>query len=271
MTARRGGIRLAVSGSGDLARFLRFCCSLAALFLETVPALLVLPARTATVPATDSPGILGSTKDQHAMRTTKTTASVKILASVALVAAAAGVAGLGTFGSFTSTTSATQAVGSGTVEVRLGAAGPANRLTVAATGLVPGDTVQRAVTLRNTGSQDLASLSLTASATTSSKLDTDAVKGLQLAIDSCSAPWTEAGASPAYSYTCTGTTKTVLATRPVAGANVALSNLGALGSGASDNLRVRITLPDTADNSFQGLDSVLGLDFTGTQRAATSR
>ncbi|HET7399317.1 MAG TPA: TasA family protein [Intrasporangium sp.] len=205
------------------------------------------------------------------MRTTNKNASGKLLASVALVAAAAGVAGLGTFGSFTSTTSASQAVGSGTVKVALGAAGAANRLNVAATGLVPGDTVQRAVVLSNTGNQDLATLSLTTTATTSSKLDTDATNGLQLSIDSCSTPWVEAGTSPAYTYTCTGTTKTVLASRPVVGSNVTLTNLGALGSGSSDNLRVRLTLPDTADNSFQGLDSVLGFDFTGTQRTATSR
>lgn len=197
--------------------------------------------------------------------------SGKVLASVALVAAAAGVAGLGTYGSFTSTTSASASVTAGTVKVELGATGANNRLSVAATGIVPGDTIQRAVTLSNTGNQDLGSLSLTTAATTSSKLDTDATNGLQVAIDSCSTAWTEAGTAPAYTYTCSGTTKTVLASRPVIGSNVALGNLTAVGNGKSDNLRVKLTFPDAADNTFQGLSSVIGFDFTGTQRAATNR
>ena len=197
--------------------------------------------------------------------------SGKVLASVALVAAAAGVAGLGTYGSFTSTTSASATTTAGTVKVELGAAGATNRLSVAATGLVPGDTIQRAVTVSNTGNQDLGSLTLTTSASPSSKLDTDTTNGLQLVVESCSKAWTEAGTSPAFTYTCGGTTKTVLATRPVIGANLALANLASTTAGQSDNLRVKLTFPDAADNSFQGQSSVIGLDFTGTQRAATNR
>ncbi|GAA5030661.1 hypothetical protein GCM10023258_28160 [Terrabacter aeriphilus] len=210
------------------------------------------------------------------MRTTtrkpaRTNTSGKVLASVALVAAAAGVAGLGTYGSFTSTTSASATTTAGTVKVELGAPGATNRLSVAATGLVPGDTIQRAVTISNTGNQDLGSLSLTTSASPSSKLDTDTTNGLQLVVESCSKAWTEAGTSPAFTYTCGGTTKTVLATRPVIGTNLALSNLASVASGQSDNLRVKLTFPDAADNTFQGQSSVIGLDFTGTQRAATNR
>ena len=99
----------------------------------------------------------------------------KLLASAALLAAAAGAAGLGTFGSFTSTTSASESVSSGTVAIALGTAGTAaNRLTVAATGVVPGDTIQRAVTLSNSGDQALSAITLTTTATTTSLLDTDA-------------------------------------------------------------------------------------------------
>ena len=204
------------------------------------------------------------------MRSTTLT-SGKVLASVALLAAAAGVAGLGTFGSFTSTTSASSSVASGTVTVALGASGAANRLSVAASGLVPGDTVQRAVNLSNTGTQDFSAVALTTSATTSSKLDTDATNGLQLAIDSCSVPWTEAGTAPAYTYTCSGTTKSVLGSRAIVGSNVALSNLSSLTSGNTDYLRSTVTLPAAADNSFQGLSSTVGLTFTATQRTSTNR
>jgi hypothetical protein len=205
------------------------------------------------------------------MRNVTTKSSGKVLASVALVAAAAGVAGLGTFGSFTSTTSASEAVGTGTVKIDLGASGAANRLSVAASGLVPGDTVQRAVTLTNNGSEDLSTVSLTTAATTSSKLDTDATNGLQLLIESCSTGWTEAGTAPAYTYTCSGTTRTVLASRPIVGANQTLSNLQSVASTKTDSLRVTVTLPTTADNTFQGLNSVVGFDFTGTQRTATAK
>ena len=205
------------------------------------------------------------------MSTTTKKSSSKVLASVALLAAAAGVAGLGTFGSFTSSTSASQSVASGTVKVELGAAGAANRLSVAATGLVPGDTVQRAVTLSNTGNQDFSAVALTTTATTSSKLDTDATNGLQVIVESCSNGWVEAGTAPAYTYTCTGTTKTVLASRGIVGANSTLTNLQSLTATKNDSLRVKVTLPDTADNTFQGLSSVVGFDFTATQRTATNK
>ncbi len=206
------------------------------------------------------------------MRNATKKSSGKVLASVALLAAAAGVAGLGTFGSFTSTTSASQSVGSGTVTIALGSTAATNRLNVAASGLVPGDTVERAVNLTNSGNQDLSAVTLTTSApTTSSKLDTDATNGLQMIIESCSNAWTEAGTAPAYTYTCSGTTKTVLATRAIVGANQALSNLQSLGSTKTDYLRVKLTLPAAADNTFQGLSSVVNYDFTGTQRTATSK
>jgi spore coat-associated protein N len=190
----------------------------------------------------------------------------KVLASAALLGTAAAAAGLGTFGSFTSATSASSSVSSGTVSIALGAAGTAaNRFSVAASGLVPGDTVQRAVTLSNAaGNQALSSIVLTTSATTSSKLDTDPTLGLQLKIDSCSTPWTETGTAPAYAYSCSGTTKSVLASRAVIGTNLALSNLSALAANNADNLTA-------ADNTFQNQSSVVSFTFTGTQRAATNQ
>ncbi|WP_028280144.1 TasA family protein [Arthrobacter sp. H5] len=198
--------------------------------------------------------------------------SGKVLASVVLVGVAASVAGLGTYGSFTSTTSASEVVTAGTVQIALGTVGTAaNRLNVAAAGIVPGDTIQRAATLSNTGNQGFASVSLTTSPTVSSKLNTDAILGLQLQVDACSLPWTETGTAPAYTYTCTGTTSTVLAQRAVVGANLPLANLTSLATGKTDNLRVTLSLPAAADNTFQGLSSTVAFDFTATQRTAESR
>lgn len=200
-----------------------------------------------------------------------TSTSAKLLASGALVAAAASVAGLGTYGTFTSSTAATAAAGSGTVAIALGEAGTANRLAVASTDLVAGDTVQRAATLGNSGDQDLAAVTLTTAASTSSILDTEPVNGLQLAIDKCSVAWAEAGTTPAYTYTCAGTTSTVLASRPVIGANLALTNLASVTAGGTDHLRATLALPSAAGNTYQGKSSVVDFTFTGTQRTATDK
>jgi spore coat-associated protein N len=201
---------------------------------------------------------------------------VKLLTSAALLAMAAGAAGLGTFGSFTSTTSASEAVGAGTVSIALGAAGANNRMTVAATGVVPGDTIQRTATLSNAAAnQALSSITLTTSATPPANvLTTDLTNGLQTKIDRCSVAWTEAGAgteaSP-YTYTCSGTTSVVLAQRAIIGLNLALTNLTTLAVNTTDYLRVTTTLPSTADNAFQGLTASVAFTFTGTQRTSTNQ
>ena len=196
----------------------------------------------------------------------------KLLVSLAIVAAAASIAGLGTFATFTSSTSASQSVSSGTVTIALGATGAAtNRLTVGASNIAPGDTIQRSVDLINSGSIDLSGITLTTNATTSSLLDTDATNGLQMVIDRCSNAWTEGGTAPAYTYTCSGATSSVLASRAVVGSNLTLSSLAALTNGVTDHLRVTLSFPSAAPNSFQNQSSTIQYTFTGTQRAGTSK
>src|SRR5580765_3021548 len=135
--------------------------------------------------------------------------------------------------------------------------------------LGPGDTIQRSVDLINSGSLDLASVTLTTTAAPSSLLDTDATNGLQMVIDKCSVAWTESG--PPYTYTCSGSTSTVLASRAVIGSTLALSNLGSTTAGVTDHLRVTLTLPGAAGNTFQNQSSTISYAFTGTQRTATSK
>jgi spore coat-associated protein N len=197
----------------------------------------------------------------------------KVFGSIAILGAAASIAGLGTFATFTSSTSASNAISSGTVSMALGATGSVtNRLTVNATGIVPGDTIQRSVDLTNASSDPLGSLSLTTSAAPSSLLDTDATNGLQMAITECSLPWTESGVSPAFTYSCSGTTTTVVASRALIGSNISLSGLNVLSSATgTDHLRVTLSLPSSAGNTFQGLSSTITYAFTGTQRAATNK
>jgi hypothetical protein len=193
----------------------------------------------------------------------------KVFLTVSAVGAAAAVAGLGTFGTFTSTTSASTPLSTGTVSIALGASGAANRLSVAASGLVPGDTVQRAVDLSVTGDQALSAVSLTTTASPSSLLDTDATNGLQMVVDMCSVPWSESGTAPGYTYTCSGTTSTLVASSPVIGTNLPMSGVG-LTSGSTSHLRVTLTLPTSADNTFQAKSSGITFSFTGTQRAGSS-
>jgi len=196
----------------------------------------------------------------------------KLLVSLAIVAAAASIAGLGTFATFTSSTSASQSVSSGTVTIALGATGAAtNRLTVGASNIAPGDTIQRSVDLINSGSIDLSGITLTTNATTSSLLDTDATNGLQMVIDRCSNAWTEGGTAPAYTYSCSGATSSVLASRAVVGSNLTLSSLAALTNGVTDHLRVTLSFPSAAPNSFQNQSSTIQYTFTGTQRAGTNK
>jgi predicted ribosomally synthesized peptide with SipW-like signal peptide len=194
----------------------------------------------------------------------------KLLASLAVLGAAASIAGLGTFATFTSSTSASQTVSSGTVTIGVGAPGPANRLTVGASNVAAGDTIQRAFDLSNTGSIDLASTSFSTAATTSTALDTDTTNGLQMVVDKCSQAWTESG--PPYTYTCGGTTSSVVASRPVVGSNISMSNVSdLLTTGTTDHLRLTLTLPSAAPNSLESLSSTIQYTFSGTQRAATNK
>ena len=195
---------------------------------------------------------------------------IKVFGSIAVLGVAASIAGLGTFASFTSSTSASQSISSGTVSIALGASGPANRLAVAASNLVPGDTVQRAVDLTSNSSDPLGSVSLQTSAAPSNALTTD-TNGLTVKIDKCSVAWTESGTAPAYTYTCSGTTTSILAAI-AAGNTSSLASLAALTSGSStDHLLVTLSLPSAAGNTLQGLSTTITYAFSGTQRAATSK
>jgi spore coat-associated protein N len=191
--------------------------------------------------------------------------SEKLALSVVVILVALCLVGIGAFASFTSSTTASQSVSTGTVTIALGATGAqTNRLTVNATGLAPGNSFERSFDLSNEGSLNLNAITLTTTATASSLLDTDATNGLQMQIESCSAAWTESGSSPAFSYTCSGTTNNVLTSSPIIGSALALSNLSSLTAGATDHLMLTVTLPTTAGNTFQNQSSTIQYDFTGT-------
>lgn len=190
----------------------------------------------------------------------------KVLGSLAVLGTAAAVAGLGTFGTFTdSTTPVSAELTSGTVSIKLDQ--PAAPIPATTAGLLPGDSIARTVTLSNDGNSPLSSVSLGVTTANPSILTSDTVNGLQLAVASCTVPWTQATTAP--TYTCTGTTKAL-------GAGAALGNRtldapAALTPGGAEHLLLTLSLPTSADNTFQGKTSTLALTFSGIQRAATTR
>ncbi|MFC4786445.1 TasA family protein [Nocardioides sp. MAHUQ-72] len=204
------------------------------------------------------------------MRTSSHKTAVKILASVVLVGGAASVAGLGTFGSFSDTTAADQSVATGKVDLGLTQHASAGT-TVAAVDLVPGDTVQRSVTLtRSSDTEKFGSVLLTTTAGTQNVLATDATNGLQLRVDQCSVAWVKNADG---SLTCGGTTTGIVASRAVVGSAL---DLGAAtttmnSSAAASNLRLTLTLPTSAGNTFQGLANTITFTFDATQRTAEYR
>ena len=138
----------------------------------------------------------------------------KLLLTASLMTVTAVIVGVGAFAVFTDSQSVSRTDSSGTVTLSpIGVNAVNNRLSVGASNLAAGDTVQRAVDIKNTGSITLADIKLTTNTTVSSLLDTDTTNGLQMVIDKCSVAWTEAGVAPAYTYTCSGATTVVLATR----------------------------------------------------------
>jgi predicted ribosomally synthesized peptide with SipW-like signal peptide len=192
----------------------------------------------------------------------------KVVGSLGVIGAAAAVAGMGTFGSFTdSSTPVATTIQSGTLNIDVTQQGFAVPVTTA--GFVPGDSLTRAVNLVNSGNVALGSVTLNTTAAASSVLTTDATNGLQLAVKSCSVPWTQAGTATAASYSCTGTER-VLGSGPVI-SNLTLSNPASLAAGATDYLTFAVSLPTTAGNTFQGQSAALSLVFTGTQRTGTAR
>lgn len=203
------------------------------------------------------------------MTTTTATASTarKVIGSLGVIGAAAAVAGLGTFGSFTDSTSVDTTISSGTVSIDL--TQPAAAIPVTTANFVPGDSLTRAVTLKNDGSTGLASVGISATDATSSVLTDGTANGLQLTVRSCDVAWVQGGTETARTYTCSSGEKQ-LSTGPVLKA-ADLPGLKSLTAGGSDHLVFSISLPTAADNAFQGKTATLRLTFTGTQATGTAR
>jgi len=186
----------------------------------------------------------------------------KVVGSLGVIGAAAAVAGMGTFGSFTASTSpVSTTVNSGTLSINLSQTGYA--VPVSTNNFVPGDTLTRAVNLNNNGVSPFSSVALSTTVAAPSLLTTDAVNGLQMTVKSCPVAWTQGGTASAPTYTCSGTV-TTLGTGPAVG-TLSMNGLNSMAAGGTDYLTFAISLPTTADNTFQGKSAALTLTFTGSQ------
>jgi hypothetical protein len=194
----------------------------------------------------------------------------KVVGSLGVIGVAAAVAGMGTFGSFTdSSTPVSTTIDSGVVDIDVAAVGAAT-LPVTTTGFVPGDSLTRAVDLTNKGTSALGSVMLNTTVATPSVLTSDLTNGLQMTVKSCGVAWTLVGSPSAPSYTCASGEKQ-LASGPVLSNSIDLVNAASLAVGGTDHLTFSISLPTSADNTFQGKSAALSLTFTGTQRTGTAR
>jgi hypothetical protein len=208
-------------------------------------------------------------QDMTTNRTVSPTAR-KVVGSLAILGTAAAVAGLGTYGNFTdSTTPVNTTVATGTLSINLTQPAGAYAIPVSVSGLVPGDSITRAVNLVNDGDLALSSVSVVSTATAPSSLTTDTTNGLQLSIKACSVAWTQGGTAAAPSYTCSGTERSIMGGPVVS--QVALNSPASLNPGGTDYLTFSISLPTTADNSFQGKSAGISLSFTGAQRSGSAR
>lgn len=147
-------------------------------------------------------------------------------------------------------------------------------------GLFPGETRERLVDLTiggvpQSGTLDFQALSLTvAVAAGNLPIVNNPDDGLQLEIERCSTPWDESGGHPATydaTYTCSGTSSTVVARGPVLGTFDLTTDPGdsLVALGDVNHYCFTFDLPTTATAAMQNTGSILSFTFNGTARAGT--
>jgi hypothetical protein len=167
----------------------------------------------------------------------------------------------GAFGIFTSTGQSNSDVGSGTVKLGWNDTS-SSQLDMTVGPLQPGDNIQLAFDLRNSGVIDLSTIQISAVSTNTGSLS----NGFQLAIDSCSMPWVELGGA----FSCGGMTRVVSPERPVSGL-ISVPGSAALLAGGIDHLRFTYSVPNSAPDSGEGSGGTISLVATGIQRAGQTR
>jgi hypothetical protein len=163
-----------------------------------------------------------------------------------------------------------QTVSSGLLSISLTDASPSGGFTSAVSGMLPGDTVNRFVTVTN-GSGDAQNLTLGVTGSGSTKLTTDATNGLKVTVTSCPVAWS--------SGSCASPT-TLVSSAAISGFGTKTLISGAWAANSVQYLRVGLNLPDQVETTVNGTPNVsptiqgqstgLTWTFSESQRAGTT-
>lgn len=186
------------------------------------------------------------------IKSTSAKRSWRPFAGAAIIISVAAIAGQSVLASLNATAFNTTAqnINAGTLKLDLANSG--NGFGASISNIVPGDVVNRYVTLTNSGTLNGIGLTLKTSQTGTASLITDGTggvttKALKLTVTSCSVAWnTSTGA-------CTGTTATELNSTVIGSLTSAtpLTN-GTMSSSAAKYLQMKIELPDQNETTING-------------------
>ena len=215
---------------------------------------------------------------------------VKLIVSLAVLTVVSTLATIGTYAAFTaSTATADNTFASGTLTLSNDHA--ASTLLVINNKMIPGDTITGYLNVDNTGTEDVVGYQLATAlgtgAVTNNLTDSTKTGSLKLTVSRCSVAWA-AGA-------CSGTTTTVVpAGTNIIGTASLISTGNAFCSkdpsqtaslrtsrgvtcdttidntNATDHLKVVVSFPASADNTYQGLSTAVHFTMTGTQGNAVN-
>ena len=219
-------------------------------------------------------------KNVMGMALSKSAGSIVLKVAIVATAAVGGTAIVSSSVFAALTASATNTTGgsvtTGTLKLEQAASavsGITGGFVTAITAMAPGDTINRYVTLTNSGTLDAITPTLGLAGTGATLLTTDATKGLQVVVSNCTVAWTNAGV-------CGGTTTAVLTTKSaLAMATPQALTLPSLLAGAVSNLKISVALPDQNENvlngalpagTIQGLSTTLTWTFAQAQRTGVS-
>ena len=216
----------------------------------------------------------------------------RVLLTLGILALMATAVSAGTFALFTVTTAVPgELFSTGTLSM---SASPASALATLS-NMVPGDSITGLETLTNSGTEDITAYQLVTTVTAGTPtnpnvLTSDATNGLRVWVQRCPTAYSGSGVSS----TCASGAVDVVGTSaaPVAivntfslSSNAFCTTNGAVTAGVRtargttcdsnipsgvDHLKVRVSLPTTADNTFEGLSTTLTFSFDGSQAAGAS-
>ena len=175
------------------------------------------------------------------------------LAGAAIVISIAAIAGQSVIASLNATAFNTTAqnINAGTMKLDLANSG--NGFGTIIANIVPGDVINRYVTLTNSGTLNGIGLSLKTTQTGSANLISDGTggsttKALKLTVTSCSVAWDSSAG------TCGGTTATELPATVIGSLTSATSLLNsAFNSATSKYLQMKMELPDQNETTINGV------------------